>query len=130
MGFIGKILFGRKNNEVTKEISGLPDVNGQVNKDMLELALDFLISLEPDPELPNAMEIYDRKCEKHQKEIDKARKIIRWYGEQIEPKSLEFMQEKFYEITNSSKYRQSAIHCSVVYSTLNSVWNGIGPWRA
>lgn len=59
-----------------------------------------------------------------------AKSIIRKYGEQIEPKSLENMQKEFYTLVNSDKYRQSMIHQSVVYTSLNYNWDAIGPWRS
>jgi len=125
-----KKIFGRAAGEQSvKGKIGLPDVNGKVDRSMLEGALDFLISLEPDPESPDAIELYDLNREKYKSEVVKANKIIRLYGEQIEPKTLEHMQEKFYEIVNSSKYQQSSLHSSVVYSSLSYGWNGIGAWQ-
>jgi hypothetical protein len=106
------------------------DGKSEVSKQFLETALDFYIHLESDPEAKNGEEIFSKRCRTYTAEIEMARAAIRKYGEQIEPKTLESMQAKFYEITHSLKYRQSTIHLSVTYSLLNLIWDGIGPWQA
>lgn len=103
---------------------------GYVTRAMLEKAIDFIIILEPDPDDPNSDKIYSRRCKVYSDDIEMAEDAIRQYGDQIEPKTLENMQEEFYAITNSTKYRQTLIHNSVAYSCLNHGWDRIGPWRA
>lgn len=120
-----------KNRKKSKTIHNnifLSDINDRVGLHLLEQALDFLISIEPDPLL--SPEDADKIYEKYKEEIKRAKEIVRLYGEQIELKSLDNMQRIFYQICNSKKYQQSTIHASVVYSVLNYTWHGIGPWRA
>lgn len=102
---------------------------GSVSKEKLEEALDFLVDLEPNPDSISAEEEYEKNRKIYKESIEQARVAARKYGEQIRPQTLEAMQEVFYSITNSPKYLQSAIHTSVAYSTLNSCWDGIGPWE-
>lgn len=100
-----------------------------VSRELLEEAIDFMISLEPDPESLRASEEYEENLDYFKSEIHQVKQIIRQFGEQIHPRTLENMQTVFYSVTNSKKYLASAIHCSVAYSCLESGWNGIGPWQ-
>lgn len=102
---------------------------GPVSRQFLEEALEFLISLEPESDSSDAREVYDRNFQIYEKEIAMAEAAIRRYGEQIEPQTLEAMRSVYYSITNSPKFLSSAMRCSIVTSTLNSCWDGIGQWR-
>lgn len=104
----------------------LTDYTGQdVDDLLLHEALDFMISLEPDYESPTAMEDYQAAIAVKHIEVTNATAIMRKYGEQIRPLTLERMQEVFYLITNSVRYRGD----SVVRSSLNAAWDGIEGWR-
>ena len=103
---------------------------GEVSRPILEDALEFLISIEPDPDSPTAMEDYAENMRKHEKAVSMANEALRQYAEQIEPQTLSAMQNAYYSITNSSKFTSSAIRVSVVTSVLNSAWNGVGPWES
>jgi hypothetical protein len=91
-----------------------------------EAALDYMIAIEPDP---TSDEPYDNHLERHSKGIDRANSILRLYGQQIVPPTLEAMREAFYGFTNSVKYRQSATSISVARASLNEAWNGINGWK-
>lgn len=100
---------------------------GPVSHADLERALDFLVAIEPDPE----SEIdYREAMLPYKEQTDMANRLIRQFGEQIEPKTLEHMQDVFYSFTNSTKYRATSLSISVVYSALNFGWKNIGPWQA
>ena len=103
---------------------------GTVSRNKLEEAIDFHIALEPeDPLDQNFMEIYRSRCKQYKNEIDMCNKAIRQYGMQIKPKTLKNMQTKFYELTNSIKYRQSHQTILVTRQCLSQNWDGIGEWR-
>lgn len=120
MGFLN----WRKNKIAPFSYSG-----GQVSRALLDDALEFLISLEPDPDSPEGMDEYEANCRRFDKNLSMADAAIRRFGEQIEPQTLEAMQNVYYSITNSPKY-SSPVHCSVVSSSLNHCWSGIGPWQS
>ena len=94
-------------------------------KEMLLNALDLWVLMECDDQ-----EEYETRTRYYCEELDAADQIIRRYGLQIEPQTLEHMQDVFYSITNSERYLSlgnRAIGC--VYACLNGRWDGIGPWR-
>lgn len=100
---------------------------GNVSRADVERALDLLVEIEPDPE----SEIdYELAIRPYKEQIETANKIIKQFGEQIEPKTLEYMQEVFYSFTNSEKYRASNLSISVVRSALQYGWKNIGPWQS
>jgi hypothetical protein len=114
-----------QSNEVSQGLKFYYE-GGNVTKVKLEEALDFMISIETDP--ATGAEEYHDNLIKYKREVQMARQAVRKYGEQIFPRTLENMQNEFYSITNSIKYRQSVTHCSVAYSMLSSGWDGIGAW--
>lgn len=100
---------------------------GRVSDSLLETALDFMISIEPDP--AEDFSVYELAQKKHEKTVAKAELIFRRYGEQIRPLELSRMQNVFYSITNSEKYGKDMISCSVARTWLSKSWHGIGEWR-
>lgn len=115
--------FGDAKNNSTENFEG------KIKRVELEKALDFLISIEPDPRSYDDMEEYHAIMKEHADKIEKVNNTIRKFGEQIEPLTLESMQAVYYSIINSNKYRESAIHQSVATTALSQCWKGIGPWR-
>lgn len=108
----------------------ISDYDGRpVDESLLEKALDFMISLEPDPESPAAVKDYELALEANKDAVQKAKAIMRMYGRQITPLSLERIQEVFYDITDSGKYSSTRINCSVARACLTDAWHGIGDWR-
>lgn len=106
------------------------DVQGvTVTRSDVERELDWLISIEPDPRSPNAMDEYKRSMAIHADRIAQARAVLRRYGEQIQPVTFEAMQAAFYAITQGSKYTRDAISQSVAYSSLNRAWDGVNGWQ-
>ncbi|MGD9199975.1 MAG: hypothetical protein PVI26_00290 [Chitinispirillia bacterium] len=94
---------------------------------ILEKALDFFVALEFASY--NIDGGYDKISKIFEEEMSMADGIVRQYAKQLKDKSLSVMQERFYSITNSLKYKQSGYHSSTVYSTLNSNWRGVGEWK-
>lgn len=101
-----------------------------VDSSLLQNALDFLVDIEPHPTTFGDMDEYDKIMEPYEENIKKANAIVRKFGEQINPRTLAHMQEIYYSITNSEKYLKSAVAASVVQTTLEHEWDGIGPWKA
>jgi hypothetical protein len=101
---------------------------GTVSREVLEEALDFLISLETD-ENDIDSNAYEKNIENAGENYLKAKTVIRNFGEQIAPRTLKNMQNVYYSFTNSLKYRANAITLSVATSSLNAGWHGIGEWR-
>ena len=102
--------------------------DGTVSKELLEQAIDFMISIEPDPELLISEQEYEAILERYESQIKMVNKAVRQYAYQIQDKTLKNMQEEFYSITNQPKYTQSYIRQSVAYNLLHHQWDGIGPW--
>lgn len=102
---------------------------GLVDRALAEVALDFMVSLEPDPDDPNGCHAYEKSTASYEPVIKKAMLILRSFGESIEPRDLETMQEVFYSFSNSLKYRATAQSIGCVRACLSSAWDGIGPWR-
>ncbi|MDE2344401.1 MAG: hypothetical protein KGL63_13620 [Betaproteobacteria bacterium] len=109
-----------------------------VDRLILEKALDFLISIEPDPEEMaktcaekglDEREYYNKIQQLHEHDIKVAKAVLRQYAEQIVPRNREEMQRHFYSITNSKKYRRSQLVLSVTYASLNREWRGINEWQ-
>lgn len=101
---------------------------GIVSRELLEDALDFLISLEADENDPDG-DAYEKNIANAGETYSKAETVIRNFGEQISPRTLSNMQDVYYSFTNSLKYRASAVTLSVATSSLNAGWHGIGNWR-
>lgn len=102
---------------------------GKVSKELLEEAIDFMISIEPNTESLTCDQEFKESRNKYKAEINMVYAAIRQYGRQISNKTLVNMQDIFYSIINSDKYLQSPKHGSVAYTLLNHCWNGIGAWR-
>ncbi len=103
--------------------------DGEVSKELLEAAIDFMISIEPNPTSPTCEQEFQASRKQYATEIKMVYAAIRQYGHQISNKTIEGMQDVFYSITNSDKYLQSSKHTSVAYTLLNYYWDGIGSWR-
>jgi hypothetical protein len=99
--------------------------HGPVDRDMVEAALDFYIMLEPDELGNNGADTL-----KFDTEIARAYRIMRQYGQQAEPKTIENLQELFYSFSNSDKYRYNITTISVVRLALNDAWAGLYGWLA
>lgn len=100
-----------------------------VSRELLERALTLFIEAEPDPSLLLDSKRYRESIGITNKAIDNANLIIRNFGMQIHPKNLSRMQDVYYDITNSPKYRQSGVICSVVRAALSMNWDGINGWQ-
>lgn len=99
-----------------------------VDEAMLIAALDFFLSIEPRHELGEDMDTYEQRLEEFKTEVNAANEVIRQFGRQIRPLTLERMQEIYYAVTRSPKYTQSVEHNSIATSILNHEWHGVGPW--
>jgi hypothetical protein len=101
-----------------------------VDKATLEAAIEFLYSLEPDdPQSETADEEYRLAKERNKDMVERSNSVIRAYGEQIHPRTLENMQEAFYSITNSKKYLNNVGLCICARVSMTSAWHGIGDWQ-
>lgn len=94
----------------------------------VEVALDFLISIEPDDD-----EQYEQNLEKamqyYSVELATADKIIKTFGTQITPRTVDEMQKHFYSFSNNPKYRYSAATIIVVRDALSRNWRGLNNWE-
>lgn len=123
-----KILEAENEFPMTKNQLKFEYDGGIVSRSKLEEAIDFFISIEPQPGIENGREEYESNLVRYKKEIELANSAIRNYAKQISPLTIEKMQDEFYSFTNSEKYLQSMIHCSVASSVLSTNWNRVGPW--
>ena len=102
---------------------------GKVDRQLAEVALDFMVALEADEDDPDAWEKFKQATEQQTDRIKVVDQILRAYGESIEPRTLKAMQDAFYSFSNSLKYRATATSISCVRACLDAAWDGIGPWR-
>lgn len=94
----------------------------------VEVALDFLIAIEPEDDL-NYEPNLEKAMQHYSAELTTADKIIKTYGQQIAPRTLDAMQKEFYSFSNLPKYRYSAATCIVVRDALSRNWRGINNWQ-
>lgn len=102
---------------------------GPVDRDLVQAALDFMVHIQPSSEDPDGGEKYAIALDEHAATITKAKLIFRAFGEMIEPRTLENMQQVFYRVVNSTRYSDDEDARSCVYTCLNRAWIGIGPWQ-
>ena len=121
---------GSHSREGNSQLSSpLNKVAGIVDEEAFQAALDFIVGLERLVGADGEPESYDELCEKYRMQLDMAESSIRAFGLQIQPRTLENMQEVYYSFTNLAKNRQSHTQISAIAATINSSWHGIGPWR-
>lgn len=99
-------------------------------------ALEFLVEIEPDPEqlaeLAARAGIDDMMMRRElqapcKDKIEAAHEAIRAYGQHIAHQGLAYMQNQLYDLIEQD---WSAMRQSVMVSTTNQLWNGLGDWRA
>lgn len=102
------------------------------SRELVECAIDFFIFIEPDSstleELTKGDKIYADNLIKYKEEIKNANKIVRNFGEQLFPATLENMQDVFYSFSNSRKYLNTREISSIARLTLSTNWTNINGW--
>jgi hypothetical protein len=94
-----------------------------ITRQQVEAAIDFFIMLE------KSSLGYDAMLQANAAKAEMHNKVVRQFGEEIRPATLENMQDVFYSFTNSNKYRESATSISIARSTLSENWQRINGWR-
>ena len=93
-----------------------------ITRQQVESAIDFFILLE------NSQHDYDAMLAQNATAIATHQAVVRQFGREIQPATVEHMQNVFYSFTNSLKYRKSATTISVARAVLSSNWHGINGW--
>lgn len=88
-------------------------------------ALEYLVSIEPDPTSYRDMDEYDRLMTPHEPEIDHAHSVIRAYGAQIAPQGINHMQQVLYDLLGHYTDAKSQ---SLIRSNVQWLWDGCGDW--
>jgi len=91
-------------------------------------ALDFLVSIEPDPQ-PQTLAEYKAALAPYEARIARAVPVLRTFAEQMQPATLQEMQAQYYTFTNDKRYLTSPAVTGTAIAYLNEAWNGVGPWR-
>jgi len=91
-------------------------------------ALDFLVSIEPDPQ-PQTLAAYKARLAPYEAQIARAVAVLRSFAEQMQPATLEEMQAQYYTFTSDKRYLTSPAVTSIAIAYLNEAWNSVGPWR-
>jgi len=91
-------------------------------------ALDFLVSIEPDPQ-PQTLAEYKAALAPYAARIARAVAVLRSFAEQMQPATLEAMQAQYYAFTSDKRYLTSPAVTGTAIAYLNEAWNGVGPWR-
>ena len=101
---------------------------GPVDRELVQAALDFMVAIQPPADDPDGGEKYAVALDEHADTIGKAQAVFRAFGEAVEPRTLEVMQQIFYKLVDSPRYSADEAR-SCVYACLNRAWRGIGPWQ-
>lgn len=104
-----------------------PDTH-ELDKGHVRTALDFLVSIEPDPP-PKSREEYEAATRLSREQVAVAMATLRKFAQQTQPMTLDQMQADFYGFTNDPRYLVSSNVSAVVRGCLNEAWDGVGPWR-
>ena len=97
-------------------------------EDHVSSALDYVISVEPDPP-PESREEYEAATKPYRVQIKTAMGTLRRFAVRTPPLTLEQMQRDYYGFTNDPHYLRSPQVSSIVRSALDEAWNGVGAWR-
>lgn len=96
-----------------------------ISHDQFVQALNYLVSIEPDPTAYQDMDEYDAMMTPYEPEIAKAHATIRGYGAQIAAQGLEHMQKVLYGILEQQTDPKAE---SLIRSNVNWLWDGCGDW--
>jgi hypothetical protein len=105
-----------------------PPNTSELDEDHVRAALNFLISVEPDPPL-ESRGAYEAATEPYRQQIFAAMATLRSFAEQTRPMTLEQMQIDYYGFVNHPRYLVSPEVSEVVRGALDEAWSGVGPWR-
>ena len=100
-----------------------------VTADQVHEALAFFVAIEPDPVTTGSREEWEAALTPHTAKIEAANRLIRRYAEEMQPASLEEMQDEYYQFTSDDRYLDRSLTVAVVTSVLQQAWDGVGPWR-
>ena len=104
--------------------------NTFVTLEKLLEALDFLVSLEPDPYTEEAEDGYNEMIDSNSESIRHAESVVRRFAKQVRPQTLKSLQEQFNSIIETPKYHSSEVAYCVVAATINKCWNEIAGWQS
>jgi hypothetical protein len=97
-----------------------------ITQQNFQAALDYLVSIEPDPNAIQSIDQYNSLMAIHKSGIDAANSTIRDYGMQIAPKGLPFMQGELQFVLSQ---QNEPLAISVIKAAVNRDWDGCGAWR-
>ena len=100
----------------------------ELDEDHVRSALDFLISVEPDPP-PDSREEYEAATKPYRVQIKTAMATLRRFAVRTPPLTLEQMQRHYYGFSNDPHYLRSPQVSSIVRGALDEAWNGVGAWQ-
>ena len=106
----------------------IPRATSELDENHVRAALNFLISVEPDPP-SESRGAYEAATEPYRQQIFAAMATLRSFAEQTRPRTLEQMQIDYYGFVNHPRYLVSPEVSDVVRGALNEAWHGVGPWR-
>ena len=110
---------------------------GRADEKTLVAALQFLVSIEPDPQefAERCMERgldegeeYDKLMKSHAVGIAAAKNAIKAFAEQLRPPTAKAMQDVYYRLTRLPKFRGATAR-SVASRALDRGWRGIHGWQ-
>ena len=101
-----------------------------IPRSIVETVIDLHILIEGNEFDPDADRLYEVNTKKWEVALKKGIAIIHRYGAQIEPKTLERLQEEFYSFTNSDRYLVSRTSVSVARTVLDQAFDGLNGWRS
>ncbi len=105
-----------------------PPDTSELDENHVCAALNFLISVEPDPPA-ESRDAYEAATVPYRQQICAAMATLRSFAEQTRPVTLEQMQIDYYGFVNHPRYLVSSDVSDIVRGAINDAWNGVGPWR-
>jgi len=109
-------------NSYIDQSDGFPDTND------VFAVLEFLISIELAP-APNSRAEWETALAPYQSDITRAARTLRTFAEQMQPATLEEMQQFFYLFAWAPQYQSNPATAATVNAYLNEAWSGVGPWQ-
>lgn len=100
-----------------------------ITADQVHEALALFVAIEPDPATAGSREEWEAALAPYATRIEEANRLLRRYAEEMQPTSLEEMQDEYYGFANDHRYLDRSLTVAVVTSVLQQAWDGVGPWR-
>ena len=102
--------------------------DGTVHDQLVHDALEYFISIEPDPAQTIDYKKYLARFENDESFI-KSLLILKRFAEQIPQRTFAKMQEEYYRIIQLPRFSNDSFRQGVAITWLHNAWDGIDEWK-